>query len=54
MYEINILVINTLTNEVSKPDKYNTFWSDGELCGMQDYLRIRYEIVLTPDYPEYC
>jgi len=53
MYEINILVVNTLNNEITKPDKYNTYWSNGELYGNQDYLKIKYEIVLIPDYPDY-
>lgn len=50
MYEINITVVNTMTNEVERPDKYNTFWNDGVLTGIQNYLVVRYDIILHPNY----
>lgn len=45
MFDIKIMVLDTITNKEEKPTQYNTFWDEnGKLQGIQNCLKIVYRI----------
>lgn len=49
---VKIKLYDSLRREWEKPDKYNTYFDNGELKGIQSYLEVHYEINITTDIAE--
>jgi predicted NUDIX family phosphoesterase len=49
LYKLKIFVLNTITNKREYASEYNTYWENGELKGIQVYLKVVYEIEINTD-----